>query len=857
MLSRPATWKFRRQSGYQQQAEQPTDVTYASVVVLILAFATLVGLGGWLGARKRRRAMKRKLLTSMAPPTPQIAIQEYKPEYDRVSLQLPPPASPAPPSPIHLSPVWSAQPIVSPRVSYASETASKPSIERPSRATLPAIKSKRLSLHLPVSSSLSLELQGVADSSIGSTPSLVISSTSDSSISATTDSDVSCVTQSQSEPLTLLQKRLIDDSVHSKSGHTSMFTLPPIITSPAFTEVTEWEDGARSSALLSIVVSVTAPPHPVHDVAEPVTTATPHTPATLDLPFTSPQDLGSPVPTTPEIVLRGMRSQIFESPIIPSQFSTPTVEADEFEEGQEGETNDEVDEITPTESILNALGLTAGKDDVEAYSQSGQSTPRAPSRVSQVGTTDFLVRSPSSSFEAASPVPFDNTCAVDEFTREILNMIPRGDTPTPSGSGNSLNQALTGIGMAFVVPESNSEAELAMMSSMDSVVARRYIARELAPHFGTSNTLGSLSSVEHEDVGEEEGEEERLESSPTIDAIIKMEQLLERGMSIEETVEGSADANSPVSSPEFDLKANGLAEGNRQSWVLMQAVRTLVSTARSAVVGPRPPSLETTDPYPGLIPPPLSAASTSSFESSLEEPQTPLCPPLVVVTSPSVGVLLKRFGPTPELIMEEAEDKAVFVIRSDSDSEYGASDEESGSEYDVDEPFHLEDYAHRESSETDLQQTQTTLQMSSSSVISPSSSKSSNAASTRIPALRRNKLKCPVVDFTEGGKHTVQVVHRPKRNPSLRIGHFPHFNSTVVRRHRAASHIPRYRRHKRASKEIGATPPASRRDPQKQTAVQGARSSPSLSGMTEGEDNDLLVNETFPGRISCSSTETE
>ncbi|KAG8951018.1 hypothetical protein FRC04_006879 [Tulasnella sp. 424] len=1016
MIPVTATPKARRQSHYHEQLEQPADVTYASVVVLVLAFSTLVGLGGWLLARKRRRTMKRKLAASMVPPTPQIAIQEYKPEYDRVSFHLAPPATAALPSPVHLSPAWSAQTSVSPRVSVLAEPTSKAldghsptpryQIERPARATLPAIGSKRLSLHLPTSSSLSLELQDVVNASIGSAPSLILSSASDSSISATTstDSDISCITQSQSEPLTLLRKHVAEDPVHPKSGHISMFTLPPIIASPAFTEVSEWDEEDRSSVLLSVVVvsrdaspehkagllstdvalsdthqdlihnfkrfstcaftssstlssngsvrqvpskdsalselsgveargsfdgrckspnvvnvegeggcrpaeavvttfasqpqvelegsdrrqslppwekvallsqkhveapsahisTPPPPPEPTADVPEQAGSATLRTPATLDLPFASPQ-----IPNTPEIVLRGMRSQIFESPVIPSQFSTPATDMDGFDDGQEGvEVEDDVDGLTGAESILNGLGLGA-PEDAEIYSQSLQSTPRAPSQLSPATTMNFLVGSPS--FEAVSPIPFENTLVVDDFTREILNMVPRGDTPTPSGSGSSLNQALVGIGLAFVGTESNSEPDLGILSSMDSVVTRRYLARELAASLGTGDTMDSLSSVEQEEEMEELPVGEELQSSPTIDAIIKMDRILDTNLeSVEVTTMAPAtseqvvspvpDVGSLPSSPEFDLKASGLADGSRHSWVLMQAVRTLVSTARSATVAPRPASLHILAAESDLTPPPLSAASTSSFASSVEEPRTPLCPPLVLVTSPSVGVLLKQFG-SSESIMNERGDKAVFVIQSDSDSDYGASDEESGSDYDVDEPFDLENGAQFENGgESDRRRSAhrgATTKTSSATILSPSSSGSSAASSTRIPALRRNKLKSPVIDFTEGGRHTVQVVHRPKRHPSLRIGQYPHFSSTVVRRHRAASHIPRYRRHRRASKEVDHAESKVARSTGKRRATQPPGSSPSLGGMTEGEDDDLLVNQTFPGGFSCSSTEND
>ncbi|KAG8921094.1 hypothetical protein FRC00_009140, partial [Tulasnella sp. 408] len=362
--------------------------------------------------------------------------------------------------------------------------------------------------------------------------------------------------------------------------------------------------------------------------------------------------------------------------------------------------------------------------------------------------------------------------------------------------------------------------------------------------------------------------DEELQSSPTIDAIIKMNQILNiESQSVELTAMSpppseqvaSPDLGSLPSSPEFDLKASGLADGSRRSWVLMQAVRTLVSAARSAAVAPQLADLQISVPEPGLPVPPLSAASESSFASSVEEPRTPLCPPLVVVTSPSVGVLLKQMGPSTESIIDEAGDQAVFVLQPDSDSDYGGSDEESGSEYDYDEPFDLENDARSECGGERESQGSTrqlgSTKASSPSVIFPSSSSSSAAGSgTRIPALRRNKLKSPVIDFTEGGKHTVQVVHRPKRNPSLRIGHYPHFNSTVVRRHRAVSHIPRYRRHRRVSKEVGYAESMRLRSTGKLRAVQAPGSSPDLGAMTEGED-DLLLNQTFPGRrtMACVS----
>ncbi|KAG8939657.1 hypothetical protein FRC00_013680, partial [Tulasnella sp. 408] len=477
-------------------------------------------------------------------------------------------------------------------------------IERPARATLPAVGSKRLSLNLPVSSSLSLDLQDVVNTSIGTPPSLVTSSASDSSISAaaSTDSDLSCVTQSQSEPL--ICKHVTEDPFPLRSGHVSMFTLPPIITSPAFSEGTEWNEEARSSALLSVVVVprdsnpeseqrpvlvsgdvqlsdthqdliqnfkrfskcaftsssslsstgsarqvsnkswessqlngvesrgsfdgrcksptvvnaeerapcqptkavvtsfasqsrtdpeendrqrslspwekvallsrrhietlsslVTTPPNPFQPAAnapEHVNSATPHTPATLDLPFTSPPLPGSPIPNTPEIVLRGMRSQIFESPVIPSHFSTPTPDEDGFDDVKDGTEANDQDELSGVESILSALALDVSEE-VDARPRSLQSTPRAPSPVSPAATMNFLVSTPSPSFQASSPVPFEETCVIDDFTKEILNMIPRGDTPTPSTSGSSLNQALVGIGLAFVGTESNSEPDLGIL----------------------------------------------------------------------------------------------------------------------------------------------------------------------------------------------------------------------------------------------------------------------------------------------------------------------------------------------------------------------------------------------------------
>ncbi|KAG9021466.1 hypothetical protein FS837_007244, partial [Tulasnella sp. UAMH 9824] len=795
---------------------------------------------------------------------------------------------PAPPSRIHLSPAWSAQPSFSFRTSFASKTpsplgrdqlsASELEIERPARATLPAERSKRLSLNLPVSSSLSLDLQDVVNTSIGTPPSLVTSSTSDSSISAatSTDSDVSCITQSQSEPL--IRKQVTEDSFPLRSGHVSMFTLPPIITSPAFSEVSEWDEEARSSALLSVVVVprdapsdneqkpgspngnvnlsdthqdliqnfkrfsncaftsssslsstgsarqvpnkpwdssqlsgvesrgsfdgrcksptfvnveertpcqptkavvttfasqsravvedtnqqrtlspwekvallsrkhietlasfVPTPPIPFQPAAkapEHAASATPRTPATLDLPFASPPLPGSPIPNTPEMVLRGMRSQIFESPVIPSHFSTPTPEADGFDEMEDRTEVNNQDELTGVESILSALALDASED-VDTHRQSLQSTPRAPPPVSPTATMNFLVNTPSPSFQASSPVPFEETCVIDDFTKEILNMIPRGDTPSPSTSGSSLNQALVGIGLAFVGTESNSEPDLGILGAMDSVVTRRYLARELSASWEPSCTMDSLSSIEVEEEQEERDTmpvEEELQSSPTIDAIIKMNQILNtESQSVELTAMSpppseqvaSPDLGSPPSSPEFDLKASGLADGSRHRWVLMQAVRTLVSAARSAAVAPQLADLQISVPESGLPVPPLSAASESSFASSVEEPRTPLCPPLVVVTSPSVGVLLKQMEPSNESIMDEAGEQTVFVIQSDSDSDYGGSDEESGSEYDYDEPFDLENCARSESggekeSQESTQQFGNTK--ASSSVISPSSS---------------------------------------------------------------------------------------------------------------------------------------
>ncbi|KAG9021459.1 hypothetical protein FS837_007247, partial [Tulasnella sp. UAMH 9824] len=766
---------------------------------------------------------------------------------------------PAPPSRIYLSPAWSAQSSFSSRTSFASKTpsplgrgqlsASELEIEKPARATLPAEGSKRLSLNLPVSSSLSLDLQDVVNTSIRTPPSLVTSSTSDSSISAatSTDSDVSSITQSQSEPL--IRKQVIEDSFPLRSGHVSMFTLPPIITTPAFSEVSEWDEEARSSALLSVVVVprdaasdneqkpgspsgnvklsdthqdliqnfkrfsncaftsssslsstvsarqvpnkpwdssqlsgvesrgsfdgrcksptfvnveertpcqpteavfttfasqsraavehtdqqrslspwekvallsrkhietlasfVPTPPipfQPAAKVPEHAASATPRTPATLDLPFASPPLPGSPIPNTPEIVLRGMRSQIFESPVIPSHFSTPTPDADGFDDMDDETEVNHQDELIGVESILSALALYASED-VDTHRQSLQPTPRAPSPVSPTATMNFLVSTPSPSFQASSPVPFEDTCVIDDFTKEILNMIPRGDTPTPSTSGSSLNQALVGIGLAFVGTESHSEPDLGILGAMDSVVTRRYLARELSASCEPSCTMDSLSSIEEEG---EEGRvtmpvEEELQSSPTIDAIIKMNQILNtESQSVELTAISpppseqvpSPDLGSLPSSPEFDLKASGLADGSRHSWVLMQAVRTLVSAARSAAVAPQLADLHISVPESGLPVPPLSAASESSFASSVEEPRTPLCPPLVVVTSPSVGVLLKQMGPSNESIVDEAGEQTVFVIQSDSDSDYGGSDEESGSEYDYDEPFDLENYARSES----------------------------------------------------------------------------------------------------------------------------------------------------------------
>ncbi|KAG8896646.1 hypothetical protein FRC01_011689, partial [Tulasnella sp. 417] len=733
-------------------------------------------------------------------------------------------------------------------------SASQLQIERPARATLPAVRSKRLSLNLPASSSLSLELQEVVNVSIGPTPDLVTSSASDSSMSATTsvDSDVSCVTQSQSEPLALVRKQATeDDTFPLRSGHVSMFTLPPIVTSPVFSEVSEWNEEPRSSALLSVVVVprddppaavsdrnserkhaslgggsnndvklsdthqdliqnfkrfsncafasssslssagsarrvaskpsessqlsgvesrgsfdgrcksptvvnagetsscqpteavvrtfashpqavvegperqrslspwekvallsrkhietlssyIPTPPIPFQSStngAEHVGSATPRTPATLDLPFTSPQPQGSPIPNTPEIVLRGMRSQIFESPVIPSQFSTPTPDADGFDDVNDGGTEvvQQGDGLTGVESILTALALDA-PEEAEPYPHSLHSTPsRAPSPFSPTATLNFLVSTPSPSFQASSPVQFEDTGVIDDFTKEILNMIPRGDTPSPSASGSSLNQALVGIGLAFVGTESPSETDLGIFGAMDSVVTRRYLARELSATCERSCTMESF-------IEEEEGEEkaaapveEELQSSPTIDAIIKMNQIISAEpaqspnvdlaatpppLSDVQVASPNSDTGSLPSSPEFDLKASGLAEGSRHSWVLLQAVRTLVSAAtHSAGAAPRLADLQTSVPDSGLPPPPLTASSDSSFaSSSAEEPRTPLCPPLVVVTSPSVGVLLKRMGPATEqpMIMEEAGDQAVFVIQSDSESDYGGSEEESG-----------------------------------------------------------------------------------------------------------------------------------------------------------------------------------
>lgn len=573
---------------------------------------------------------------------------------------------------------------------------------------------------------------------------------------------------------------------------------------------------------------------------------------------------GQGAPDTPEFFFQGMRSQVFDSPAIP--FGTPATD------DEQGSTPRQKAQAVMASRLIGATPLAHGfvpemdESSVPATPRQAFLTNAAESIIQQNGDQfHFLVHSPSSSFLAVSPFRLSATDnSLDDFTQEILQLVQSGGLPdslgtTPSASESSLSRALVGIGLNLLdgATPSSSEASLAQWRlSRSSLATKRYIASRLSAHLEQADLLWSGSGNEDNAVTIEVvtvdqptvvgAEDVKKASHQDAGAILEETKLRLEGMEALSLQEAQPNPNELP-----DTAIGSHSEVSCPSELAVPYSESSMALTHTTVSPKFSPEAARQ----------ICQLSDVRVEDSVNEarahPRRP-CPPLVVVTSPTLGVCFRRFGLTMESVMGE-EDPS-YNSDSDSGSEYGSSS--SGSDFHFGATSNSSSkrqrrnttiYSSDDSAPSSASSSTGTFSISSSSLFASSnSSLASTTTMTKIPissrsTMPRSVLVSPVLDFTEEGKHSVQVVHRPLRQHAVGMDS-SHATATVVRRYRSGSvggaglvggigsAIPRYQKSIGQSTKV---PPA----------VHEASSSPSRDDKSwlRCLDGGSLLEETFPG----------
>ncbi|KAG9007432.1 hypothetical protein FRB93_007847 [Tulasnella sp. JGI-2019a] len=537
---------------------------------------------------------------------------------------------------------------------------------------------------------------------------------------------------------------------------------------------------------------------------------------------------------TPEFFFRGIRSQIFETPPIPS-FETPMTDAGGDDRlATPREINGPAAGQLMTTPPLNASLLSARSTLQQSTPhQFGAPLTRFTSRsLATFNDSDDLIPcTPPFGVGSGGPSRFNlagsSSQSLDEFTRELLQLVQSSrfpphsmesggmDTarPTSSTSNGSLSLALAGIGLNFVQTPSASEASLARwrvsVSGLGSVAAKRYIATRLSQHLEREDLVW--------DEDEEDGQEvisllhaEQLIGQPSgisVDGVAGCDALASHNGATSFEVEQQQDPPEPSAVANIDLGTATLQDKVEVGEDVDNGVRiAMESAATIALVDPLPRSNSNafaSDPNACQLG--GSSAESDPYISN----HIDLCPPLVVVTSPTLAMCFRRFGINIDPIMDGGGD-----LVYDSGSDYGSDDDgdsSSASEFAFDRTYNLvrkrsgeesaddafvppasSDLATSISATTSSAYSSDSISHSSASLSTSSIASVSSTSSSRIPILSRSTarlLASPVIDFTDGGKHNVQVVHRPHRYPDpeqrRKFADFVHFTATVIRRHRA------------------------------------------------------------------------
>lgn len=509
---------------------------------------------------------------------------------------------------------------------------------------------------------------------------------------------------------------------------------------------------------------------------------------------------GEEIPDTPEFFFRGIRSQVFDSPSIPFAFGTPATDDEQGNTPQQTSQNVMASRIIGT--TPPAHGFVPNMD-----APSLPSTPRQPSAANTTESITerngdefhFLVHSPSSSFMAVSPFRLSATDnSLDDFTQEILQLVQSGGLTsdslglTPSASESSLSRALVGIGLNLLEGQTPSSSETSLAQwrlSRSSLATKRYIASRLSRHLEQADLLWSSFGDEESVVAKQSV----MADQPPVIVVGTVEE------------DAAQDASLVLDGPTVDRmealpqEAQPSLHGTPDSAI---GGHLEVSNPNEATILKRESSTASTEPItsPKSSPEPTVQTSQVSNER-FEEPTTKTrahprrpCPPLVVVTSPTLGMCFRRFGLTIESVMGE-EDPS-YNSDSDSGSEYASSS--SGSD------FHFgataDSSGKRKRRDVAIYSSDDSAPSSASSstgtfsLASSTSSLASTPTITKIPISSRSTMprsvlvSPPVVDFTEEGKHTVQVVHRPLRQHTVGMDS-AHATATVVRRYRSGSEV--------------------------------------------------------------------
>ncbi|KAG8858981.1 hypothetical protein FRB96_004801 [Tulasnella sp. 330] len=617
---------------------------------------------------------------------------------------------------------------------------------------------------------------------------------------------------------------------------------------------------------------------------------------------------GVRAPNTPEFFFQGVRSQIFDYPAIPFSFGTPVTDA-----GCEDAAATPSQTSTPT---VNQLTNTpqANENLMAALDTSGEQTPRGAR--SPVTLLPPLVVAPCDNnpldvLVNTSPNPFrtgnlfhpdlatSSSHSLDEFTRELLHLVQNGRfsdrieaegmTPTISSASDcSLSRALAGIGLNFVQTPSGSETSLARWrlsvagEGSVAVAAKRYIASRLSQQLEQSGF---------------DLEENEQETGTTSDAAVEAPAVAQQTEVINET--GMEDPTTDLpectesDGPQLEASLTPAEEGSRgQVTSVEQDIDEQVNTNKAFVTTSAPDPTTLSLHNLGIVDP--QAGEDRSNQDAPTPTYVDLCPPLVVVTSPTLAMCFQRFGINidPLFVSREGEDP---THETDSDCASDSDHSSSGSEFEFDQTYGLvrkqkaeEDIADdvnvpatAPSSSTSASSASSEYSSHSSTSLSTSSTSSlSSTSSSKIPIPISSRstaklLASPVVDFTDGGKHSVQVVHRPRRYPDAeqerQFASFAHFTSTVIRRHRddanaSTTGIPVLQRRKSrtTATENSATASAlaSVSLERKITSEEASANSPSLYGgdsdewLEKSDFGGCLMDETFPGGDSSYSLQT-